>query len=423
MRLAIFEDDRVENLSPLILTRPVFELVCGQFSLRERLVRRFDVTDWGVFLRPFLSDVYADFHPESHINDSAWLRSAPTLLINGRWLPTLKTLANIQPDQVGIIDNEIAYITLDTNEPPKNWDEDRLEFLKNIASARKTIEVDGKLIHYPWDLIEWNPTQLKDDFRLRRYGRSHSELGPQVSLLGNLDDIHIDPLTSIEPFVVIDASHGPVTVDAGTIIESFTHIEGPCHIGMGTHLHQAVVHGGTTIGSVCRIGGEIEASILHGYANKSHEGFLGHSYVCPWVNLGAMTTNSDLKNNYSAVNVPLNGEMVNSELSKVGCFIGDHSKTAIGTLFNTGTNMGVMSMAIPSGGLLPRDIPSFCRVWKGELQPHPDLDDLISTARIVMQRRQIEMKDSQERLLRELFDLTENVRRKSIEKSQAKRVF
>ena len=417
MRLAVFEDDKVENLSPLSLARPVFELVCGQFSLRERLIRRFDVTDWGVFLRPYLADVYADYHHEAHVNDCDWLREAPTLLINGRWLPTLKALANIQTDQVGIIENEIAYITLDTNEAPQNWDEDRLDVLGRIAKVRKSVSVDGKLIRHPWDLTAWNATQLRDDFRLRQYGRSHSELSPHVSLLGNVDEIHIDPLASIEPFVVIDARQGPVTIEAGTVIESFTRLEGPCHIGMGTRLLRAVVRGGSTIGPVCRVGGEIDASIIHGYANKSHDGFLGHSYVCPWVNLGAMTTSSNLKNNYSSVSVPINGEMVDSGLNKVGCFIGDHSKTAIGSLFNTGTNMGVMSMAIPSGGLLTRDIPSFCRVWKGELQPQSDLDDLIGTAKIVMQRRNIDMKDSEERLLRELFDLTENVRREAVEKS------
>src|SRR5207253_6628464 len=108
-----------------------------------------------------------------------------------------------------------------------------------------------------------------------------------------------------------------ISVEAGAVIQSFTRLEGPCHVGTQSQLFRANVRGGTTIGPVCRVGGEIEASILHGYVNKYHDGFLGHSYLCPWVNLGALSTNSDLKNDYSIVRVPLEGRSVDTGLSKV----------------------------------------------------------------------------------------------------------
>jgi hypothetical protein len=95
---------------------------------------------------------------------------------------------------------------------------------------------------------------------------------------------------------VLDATQGPISVDAGAVIQSFTRLEGPCHVGIGARLFRANIQKGTTIGPFCRVGGEVEASILHGYVNKYHEGFLGHSYLCPWVNLGALSTSSDLKN-------------------------------------------------------------------------------------------------------------------------------
>lgn len=116
--------------------------------------------------------------------------------------------------------------------------------------------------------------------------------------------VRIHPTAEIEPFVVINASAGPVIVDEGAKIQAFTRLEGPCYVGQQSQLFRANLRSGTSIGPVCRVGGEIESSILHSYVNKYHDGFLGHSYVCPWVNLGALTTNSDLKNDYSTVKVP-----------------------------------------------------------------------------------------------------------------------
>ena len=126
----------------------------------------------------------------------------------------------------------------------------------------------------------------------------------------------------------------------------FTRIEGPAYIGRESQLFRAHIREGTSIGPVCRIGGELEASIVHGWCNKYHDGFLGHSYVCPWVNLGALTTNSDLKNDYSPVRVPLAGESLDTGSTKVGCFIGDHTKTALASLINTGSSIGVMTMEL-----------------------------------------------------------------------------
>ena len=145
-------------------------------------------------------------------------------------------------------------------------------------------------------------------------------------------------------------------------IQSFTRIEGPCFIGERTQLFRALIREGTTIGPVCRVGGEIEECIFQGYSNKYHEGFLGHSYVCPWVNIGAMSTTSDLKSDYSNVKVPLEGTPIDSGSPKVGSFIGDHVKTAINSMFNTGSSIGVMAMVLPGGPLLPKFIPSFSMI-------------------------------------------------------------
>src|SRR5437763_1256292 len=153
--------------------------------------------------------------------------------------------------------------------------------------------------------------------------------------------------------LVADTTQGPVMVNAHAVVTSFTRLEGPCYVGPYTQIQGAKIRPGTTLGPQCRVGGEVEASIIHGHSNKYHEGFLGHSYVGEWVNLGAGTSNSDLRNDYGEVTVTVAGRRVPTGLTKVGCFLGDHTKTGLGTLLNTGTNAGAFCNLLP-GGLLPR---------------------------------------------------------------------
>ena len=153
---------------------------------------------------------------------------------------------------------------------------------------------------------------------------------------------------------VLDAEHGPIYLDEGAVVHPFTRIEGPCYIGQNSVLFGCKCRAGNSIGPMCRVGGEVESTILHGYSNNYHDGFLGHAYVGEWVNLGAMTTNSDLKNDYSEISVVLDGKVsVPTGETKLGALIGDHVKTSIGTLFNTGAYVGAMTMIVTDGKLLP----------------------------------------------------------------------
>lgn len=421
MRVALFEDrPAAEDFSPIALLRPVFELLCGQFSARERAMRFLPVTDWGAFLRSELVEVYQEENREAHVNDLDWLRAAPTLFLNGRWLADPKSLPACDPDTAGIIDDCVVYLTLNPDDVSKLTDGDVDQVLMEIARNRHRVVAPGRLARYPWDLIHHNPVQLNADFLARSFGSSKSsQLGPQVAIVGNPDQVYIDSTASIDPFVVIDARKGPVTIEADAVIQAFTRLEGPCHVGRKSQLFRANVREGTSIGPVCRVGGEIEGAILHGYVNKYHDGFLGHSYVCPWVNLGALTTNSDLKNDYSTVKVPLSGQPVDSGELKVGCFIGDHTKTAIGSLFNTGSSVGVMCLILPDGELLPKHVPSFSRIWHGDLIDGLPLEKGLATARYAMERRNTEFSEAQERLLRTIHQETKLERTRAIERSRA----
>lgn len=410
MRIAFFEDDKSGQFSPLALLRPVFELVCGHFSLRERVLRRFGVSDWGVFIRPHLADVYKEEHPEAAVNDRGWLERGTTLLINARWLPSLSALARIEANEAGVIDNELVYLTLPADDAMLFTSADLMLELDPIARTRNIVPADGRLLNYPWDLVAENGNQIVADFRMRQFPRSELDFGPQVAVLGSPEDVYVDARAQIDPFVVLDARTGPISIEAGAVVQPFTRIEGPCHVGRESQLFRTNVRGGTTIGPVCRAGGEIETSIMHAYANKYHDGFLGHAYVCPWVNLGALTTNSDLKNDYSEVRVPIAGEAIDTGSTKVGCFIGDHTKTALGSLFNTGSNIGVMSMVLPAGELLPKFVPSFSRIWHGVPDDDLDLDAAIETARTAMNRRNVELTTAYESLLRHVHAATQTER-------------
>ena len=212
-----------------------------------------------------------------------------------------------------------------------------------------------------------------------------------------------------------------MSIDRDVQIQSFTRIKGPCHVGRGSRIFRALIRGGSTIGEPCRVGGEVEESILHGDVNKYHEGFLGHRYVCPWVNIGAMSSTSDLKNHYNSVKVPLLGPLVDSGFTKVGSFIGDHSGISLDSMFNTGSSIGVMTMVLPGGRLLPGHIPSFCSVMWGELTMDWSLESTIETAHVVMRRRGRELSPVAERLLRVVFERTDGERQLAIQRASPRR--
>src|SRR5262249_5501625 len=171
------------------------------------------------------------------------------------------------------------------------------------------------------------------------------------------------------------------------VVTPFTRLEGPCYVGPRTHLLGARVRAGTSLGPGCRLGGGVEASIVLGHSNRDHEGVLGPAALGEWVNLGAGTHNSDLRNDYGEVAVRVNGRLVQTGRTKVGCFLGDHTKAGLGTLLNTGTSAGAFCNLLPTGGLLPRYAPSFTAVWNGALVDNADLESLLSTAAAGMRRR------------------------------------
>jgi UDP-N-acetylglucosamine diphosphorylase/glucosamine-1-phosphate N-acetyltransferase len=295
---------------------------------------------------------------------------------------------------------------------------------RRLAGWRTSLpnrEAGGTLARYPWDLVEHNREALESDWRHWYAERESAPAPPGVTLLGPPDRFRLDPAAHVEPHAVVDTRKGPVLVDRGAVVQAFSRLEGPCYVGPCTQILGARVRG-SSFGPECRVGGEVECSILHGYANKAHDGFLGHSYLGEWVNLGAGTHTSDLRVDYGAVRMTAAGRSVDTGLLKVGSFLGDHTKTSIGTLFNTGTTVGAFAQLLTSGTLLPRSVPSFCRYGNGRLDERTDLGQMFATAAVVMARRGRAWTEAHADFFFDLYERTADARRQALREGEQRRL-
>lgn len=422
MKLCIFED-AWENLFPLTYTRATFELRCGYMSLLERIRRHYPPMPWCVFARDYLAGVLKN-RLSAPVNDLSQLKGDAVLFINGRWLMKAGELLLEGPETVGVQGKDIVYAraTAETLDQCAADSFDKL--LNNLQQALPHVETQATLIGYPWHLIQQNPDAMRADFAaLNQTGihgicSKHATVWPEDA---GTDKIYVAPRAQVHPFVALDVTHGPIYIDEGAVVYPHTRIEGPAYIGKDTHIVGGKIREGCSIGPVCRVGGEVEESIIHGYSNKYHDGFLGHAYVGEWVNLGALTTNSDLKNDYGTVEVYVQGKPVDSGDTKVGAFIGDHTKTGIGCLFNTGTVVGMMSLLIPNGEPFPKTIPSFCWFFRGRVSRGRGLKPLIETARIAMGRRKVELTEADAELFEKLYQITKPERDEAIKRGRERK--
>jgi UDP-N-acetylglucosamine diphosphorylase/glucosamine-1-phosphate N-acetyltransferase len=404
MRICVYEDRHVSGLEPLALTRPVTDLLCGLTSLGDKQSQFFAATAIGYLCRPLIADLLRARDPLTRVNDAPWLRAAPTVLVNARWLPPQSartpgqnasrrtygfgsTPVSLDKPCVGMVDGQVAFVVLDTSllsaVSPATLD----DCLADWAQALPTREVGGKIITRPWELVERNAEQMNRDFGSIADQGVAGFHPTGFALVGPTDRLVIHSSARIDPMVVADTTHGPVVIGAGAVIHAFTRLEEPCSIGDGTVLLGATIRAGTTLGPGCRIGGEVEASIVHGHTNKYHEGFLGHSYVGEWVNLAAGTNTSDLRCDYHPVSATIDGQTVPTGQTKVGAIIGDHAKTGLGVLLDCGTVIGPFAQVLPCGQFAPRWIPGYSRVGPSGVKELTDVNRLLETAELVMRRR------------------------------------
>jgi UDP-N-acetylglucosamine diphosphorylase/glucosamine-1-phosphate N-acetyltransferase len=422
MKLCVFEDSGVEFLEPLSLTRPAFDLRCGAGTLLDRQRRLFGNSETGAWIRSNLVNFARLSHPDLPINDNNWLRRGPAILVNSRWLAPADAMTDLETPRVGVCGGQVAYIVA----PNFEWDDlgDGVDVV--MAKCRALLPecpAGGTMLDFLWDFVDGAPGALMDDADWFRASQPlQTRLPANVTIMGPPENFIVAEGAAVEAYVTADTRLGPVIIDRDAVVHSFSRLEGPCYIGPETWIMGAKIRAGTTLGPCCRIGGEVECSIVQGHTNKYHEGFLGHSYLGEWVNLAAATQTSDLRNDYGIVRLTVNGQRINSGRTKVGSYIGDHTKSGLGALLNTGSVIGVYCNILPSGSLLPAIVPSYCQVQYGQVAERWDLKQMFATAGTVMGRRKLEFTDAHREFFDGLYESTAARRRRTIREYEVRRL-
>ncbi|TKJ39722.1 hypothetical protein CEE37_10610 [candidate division LCP-89 bacterium B3_LCP] len=405
--IVLFEDQAAITTEPLSLTRPVWDLRCGIRTLREKILAYFPQAAEYHFTRPYLSGNYPGAKPSPE-------KGIDLLWINGCLIPgvNFKRVLDLAPGDALVSDGRVIAFC---GNPPSGWEAgtaldlhefNSIEAVKLSGSGTPGVQATpttealtniGVLVTYIWEAIGAMNEQIDIEAReLRSLGQLDGNVHKNASLVSE-EDIYLADGSDIMSGVVLDASNGPIVADEGVIIGYNSIIEGPVYLGAGSQVKPLSHIRGSCFGEQSRMGGEVSVSIIQDYSNKQHGGFLGHSYIGSWCNLGSGTETSNLKNNYTPVKVQVGSKLVDTGQLFVGLMMGDHSKSAIGSVFNTGTVMGVGSM-IFGAGFPPRYVPSFN--WGGaeKLTKYP-LKPTLETARSVMRRRQKELTDGEIKIL------------------------
>ena len=405
MHICIYEDSGCNNLLPMTYVRPVYDLFCGMVSLQEKLIRNFPQASITLHTRSVLEKVVRDRYPDCLVNEfPAGLEEI--LFINGRSLLNSETELNkLGKNQSFIINDTVVAARLSGAELTIS-----IETVQNgitidlDETAIERQKVDGILVEYIWDLIQANGDQIKSDFTFAIQGRGDAVIDDGTII--NDENVFIDKTAKIMPHVVVDGSNGPVFIDRDVVIQPHVYVQGPVYIGPSVLIKAgAQIYSGSSIAEGCKIGGEVNNSIILPWSNKAHGGYLGSSYVGSWVNIGAGTNNSNLKNNYGAVKVTVDGEAIDTGLQFMGLIMGDHSKCGINTTFNTGTSIGI-NCNLYGSVIHEKHIPSF--TWGSAVGGYTTykLEKALSVNKIVMSRRKKSLKRNDEELLRNVFQLT-----------------
>lgn len=387
----ILFDGTVRNaLLPFTFTRPVADIRIGILTIREKWEKYLGYTT-TTLTEEYLMEKYPMVEMEENV------------MINASFLPNpilIDMVQNLNPKEAILFGEEIiAFHTHDTQEDI-NFDEYEL------------IEYEGDVLRVEntWDIFAKNDAAIREDFELLTEDRFSQPIPKSVNVIAP-ENIFIEEGAKLE-FVTLNASTGPIYIGKNAEIMEGSVIRGPFALCEEAQVKLATkVYGATTVGPHCRIGGEVNNSVLFGYSNKGHDGFLGNSVLGEWCNIGADSNNSNLKNNYEEVRLwsyETEG-FARTGLQFCGLMMGDHSKCGINTMFNTGTVVGVSTNIFGSG--FPRNfVPSFS--WGGASGFTTYITKkAFETAKIVMSRRHVEFTEEDAKILEHVFEETKKYRK------------
>jgi len=402
MNLVLFEDEHVQRLSPITTGRPAFAITCGSYRLVDL------ISSWRepfcYVVRPHLRAlVAADFPQALRGVDLA----GPLLLVNAALVPSISVLERLQgfaaSGQAGIVRcaGRIAAVLVPADQPPEARHltcEALPRYLKSLQAP--DIALDLPLFEYPHEVIRWHLSILSENLLHRLQHRNYREIEPGV---------YAADTARLGRYVVTDTRNGPIILEDEVSVGAFCFLCGPLYLGRKAKvLEHAALKDRVALGPTTKVGGEVEGSIIEAYTNKQHHGFLGHSYLGSWVNLGAGTCNSDLKNTYGEVNLEYDGKRVSTGMQFLGCIIGDYAKTAVNTSIFTGKVIGSGSMLY---GFVTTNVPSFVNYARSfgqitEISP----EVAAATQGRMFARRQIPQRPIDTQLLHDMHALTRTER-------------
>lgn len=388
MNLILFDDPGIRtNLLPFTFTRPVADIRIGIITIREK---------WEKHLNGSSSSLTVDYLQKKYPVAEA----KENLFINGALCPDEKLVDAIKNLALGetLVSGELILAARSKATLPSQ--EKAISYLEPLT-----------LIDQLWKIFQYNAAQIKNDFALITKGRISAGIQDKHTIVYGAENIFVEEGVDIKA-AVLNAESGPIYLGKNSVVQEGALIKGSFALCEGATVNMgAKMRGDSTIGPHCKVGGEISNSVLFGFSNKGHDGFLGNSVLGEWCNLGADTNTSNLKNNYDQVKLWSYGKrgFVNTGQQFCGLMMGDHSKCGINTMFNTGTVVGVSANVFGDG--YPRNfIPSFS--WGGAAGFIPyQLNKVFETAERVMSRRHIELTEVDKEILKYIFDSTEEIKK------------
>jgi len=389
MNYILFDGTVRNSLLPFTYTKPVADIRVGILTIREKWEKYLGFTS-STFTEEYLEEKFPMVEMEQNI------------MINASYLPSkalVEVIKNLKENQAVFKNEEvIAFFTSDSQEEVNFENYEQIDFNFDLLQIKNT-----------WDIFSLNDQAISDDFELITAGRKSEPIPEGVQCI-NEKNIFIEEGATIL-FSILNANEGPIYIGKDSLVMEGSLIRGPFSLGDKSVVKMgSKIYGATTVGPFCTVGGEVKNSVLMAYSNKGHEGYLGNSVIGEWCNLGADTNNSNLKNNYAEVRLWSYEKegFAKTGLQFCGLIMGDHSKCAINTMFNTGTVVGVSANIY--GSNFPRNfIPSFS--WGGALgYTTYQVNKAEQTASLVLKRKGLELNEMDQRIFQHVFEETKKYR-------------
>lgn len=409
MNILVFEDSAVTRLFPVTIGRPAYRITCATYRLMDLLagLNGSIKTIVRPYLRPVERLEYPSYSQPLDTN-SEW-----TLVVNARLVPSVSNIQKLQTISASgkaclVRDGENATAAaVVPTEQIANLDDDQvlaaLEKYFNSSVPEEKIELG--LMEYPHQVVGANLDSFDENMNFRINRGDYREIAEGVFVSGQV---------TVSDFVVTNTKSGPIVIEDGSVIGPFCFLRGPIHIGRNCRINEhSAIKDQVSICHTVKVGGEVEGSIIEPFSNKQHHGFLGHSYLGSWINLGAGTCNSDLKNTYGEVNMIYDGVKTPTGMQFVGCIMGDYAKSAINTSIFTGKLIGAGSMLY---GFVTTNVPSFVNYARsfGQITESPP-GILELTQRRMFERRNVLQRPEDIQLIRDMYEVTRTDRQISEE--------